>query len=86
MKDYLIKKKSHLVYASRLDDEWFTNHKDALLDKVRFLYVGRMSPEKGIFEFLNMFNKIKFDILNEMKKLFLISDVFNDVFKIISPK
>ncbi len=55
------KKKSHLVYISRLDDEWFTNHKDALLDKVRFLYVGRMSPEKGIFEFLNMFNKIKFD-------------------------
>ena len=55
------KKKSHLVYISRLDDEWFINHKDALLDKVRFLYVGRMSPEKGIFEFLNMFNKIKFD-------------------------
>jgi len=55
------KKKSHLVDISRLDDEWFTNHKDALLDKVRFLYVGRMSPEKGIFEFLNMFNKIKFD-------------------------
>ena len=55
------KKKSHLVYISRLDDEWFINHKEALLDKVRFLYVGRMSPEKGIFEFLNMFNKIKFD-------------------------
>ena len=55
------KKKSHLVHISRLDDQWFTNHKDALLDKVRFLYVGRMSPEKGIFEFLNMFNKIKFD-------------------------
>ena len=55
------KKKSHLVNISRLDDEWFINHKDALLDKVRFLYVGRMSPEKGIFEFLNMFNKIKFD-------------------------
>ena len=55
------KKKSHLVYISRLDDEWFTNHKDALLDKVRFLYVGRMSPEKGIFEFLKTFDKIKFD-------------------------
>ena len=55
------KTKSHLVYISRLDDEWFTNYKDVLLDKARFLYVGRMSPEKGIFEFLNMFNKIKFD-------------------------
>ena len=54
------KKKSHLVHISRLDDQWFANHTDALLDKVRFLYVGRMSPEKGIFEFLKMFNEIKF--------------------------
>ena len=42
------KKKSHLVYISRLDEEWLTNHKEALLDKIRFLYVGRMSPEKCI--------------------------------------
>ena len=55
------KKKSHLVYISRLDDEWLKNQKVARLDKPRFLYVGRMSPEKGIFEFLKMFNQIKFD-------------------------
>ena len=55
------KKKSHLVYISRLDDEWLKNQKVARLDKARFLYVGRMSPEKGIFEFLKMFNQIKFD-------------------------
>ena len=55
------KKKSHLVYISRLDDKWLKNHKDALLDIVRLLYVGRMSSEKGIFEFLKMFSKIKFD-------------------------
>jgi len=53
------KKKFHLVYISRLDDEWTKNHKDALLDKIRFLYVGRMSPEKGIFDFIKMFNKMK---------------------------
>ena len=53
------KKKSHLVYISRLDDEWTKNHKDALLDKTRFLYVGRMSPEKGIFDFIKMFDKMK---------------------------
>ena len=53
------KEKSHLVYISRLDDEWTKNHKDALLDKTRFLYVGRMSPEKGIFDFIKMFNKMK---------------------------
>ena len=51
------KNKSYLVNISRLDDEWIKNHKDALLDKIRFLYVGRMSLEKGIFEFIKMFNK-----------------------------
>ena len=55
------KKKSHLVYISRLDAEWLKDQKDVLLDKARFLYVGRMSREKGIFEFLKMFNQIKFD-------------------------
>ena len=53
------KNKSHLVYISRLDDEWIKNHQDALLDKVRFLYVGRMSTEKGIFDFIKMFDKIE---------------------------
>jgi len=55
------KKKSHLVYISRLDDDWFKNHRDTLLDKIRFLYVGRMSPEKGIFDFIKMFNRIEFE-------------------------
>ncbi len=51
------KNKSQLVYISRLDDEWFRDHKEPLLDKIRFLYVGRMSPEKGIFDFIKMFEK-----------------------------
>ena len=55
------KKKAHLVSISRLDDEWLRNHKEVLLDKIRFLYVGRMSPEKGIYQFLKMFDEIKFD-------------------------
>ena len=53
------KNKSQLVYISRLDDEWLTNQKEVLLDKIRFLYVGRMSPEKGIFDFIKMFEKIE---------------------------
>ena len=53
------KNKSYLVNISRLDDEWIKNHKDALLDRIRFLYVGRMSLEKGIFDFIKMFNKIE---------------------------
>jgi len=55
------KKKSHLVYISRLDDQWITNHKEPALDKVRFLYVGRISPEKGIFDFIKMFDKINLE-------------------------
>ena len=66
------KKKFHLVYISRLDEEWAKNHKEALLDKIRFLYVGRMSPEKGIFDFIKMFNKMKlkaeFSIVGNSKK------------------
>ena len=70
------KNKSHLVYISRLDEDWQSNHKEALLDKVRFLYVGRMSAEKGIFEFLKMFDKLKFDaqlsiVGNSEKKVYL---------------
>jgi len=55
------KEKAHLVNISRLDNEWIQNYKNPSLDKVKFLYVGRMSPEKGIFEFLKMFNQIEFD-------------------------
>ena len=57
----LYKKESHLVNVSRLDDEWFKDQKSASLDKVRFFYVGRMNPEKGISEFLKLFDEIKFD-------------------------
>ena len=67
----LYKKKSYLVNISRLDNQWMTNHKDALLDKARFVYVGRMSHEKGIFDFIKIFNNLKFDsefsIVGEVK-------------------
>ena len=61
MNDYLIKKKSHVVYISRLDDDWLKNNEEPSLDKIRFLYVGRMSPEKGIFDFIKMFNNLKLE-------------------------
>ena len=55
------KKKSCLINASRLDEDWLKNYKNALLDKVRFLYVGRINPEKGILQFIKMLDKAKFD-------------------------
>ncbi len=54
----LSKKKAHLISISRLDNLWFENQKEAYLGKVRFLYVGRMSAEKGIFDFLSLFKKL----------------------------
>ena len=50
-----------MVYISRLDDLWLKNQKKAKLDKIKLLYVGRMSSEKGIFDFLKMFDQLKFD-------------------------
>tara|TARA_B100000029_G_scaffold460748_1_gene491950 strand:+ start:101 stop:718 length:618 start_codon:yes stop_codon:yes gene_type:complete len=55
------KEKSYLVYISRLDNEWLKDNKTASLDKARFLYVGRMSREKGIFDFIKMFDQISFE-------------------------
>jgi len=52
-------KNSHLVTSSSLDEEWLESHKKAKLDKIRFLYVGRANPEKGIHKFLEMFEEIK---------------------------
>ena len=66
------KKKSHLVHVSRLDEEWLQGQKEALLDKIRLLYVGRISAEKGIFNFIKIFEEIKtefeFSIVGNLKK------------------
>jgi len=56
------RKNCHLINTSRLDDLWFKENKKATLDKIKLLYVGRINPEKGIFEFIEMFKKLKLDI------------------------
>ena len=75
------KKKSHLVHVSRLDEEWLQDHKEALLDKIRLLYVGRISAEKGIFNFIKMFDEIKtkfeFSIVGNLKKYKLSNNNIN---------
>ena len=55
------KKNCHVITSSTLDEKWLKNYKEVKLDKIRFLYVGRANPEKGIYEFLKMFGKIKLD-------------------------
>ena len=54
-------KKSFLVTPSRLNDKWTKNNSPPKLDKPRLLYVGRINPEKGIKNFISMFNEIDFD-------------------------
>ena len=52
----LSKKKSHLISISRLDENWFLNRTKPLTESAIFLYVGRLSKEKGIFNFIDMLN------------------------------
>ena len=66
------KKDYHLVFPSQLGNKWFENLKQVTLDKVRLLYVGRMRVEKGIFDFLKMFNKLSMNA-----ELSIVSDVRN---------
>ena len=67
------KEKSYQVYPSRLDSKWFTNHKEISTDKVKLLYVGRINPEKGIYDFLKMYDQVKikteFSIIGDSKNL-----------------
>ena len=66
------KKNYHLVFPSQLEKKWFENLKEISVDKIKLLYVGRMRVEKGIFDFIKMFNK-----LNLNAKLSIVSDTKN---------
>lgn len=52
----LTRKKSHLISISRLDDDWIKNPKKISSDIAKFLYVGRVSKEKGILDFIKIFD------------------------------
>ena len=66
------KKNYHLVFPSQLEKIWFENLKKPSLNHIKLLYVGRMRIEKGIFDFIKMFNK-----LNLNAKLSIVSDTKN---------
>jgi len=71
-------KNCHLVTSSSLDEEWLENHKEVKLDKIRFLYVGRANPEKGIHKFLKMFEEVKLNselsIVGNLEKIELLKN------------
>jgi len=66
-------KKSFLIQPARLNQTWFQNKKNSTLDKARYLYVGRFNPEKGIKNFIELFNTIEIvaelSIAGENKKI-----------------
>lgn len=58
--NYLSKKKKfYYVKPSEIDEDWFLNRKEFHKnDKIKILYVGRCKVEKGIYNFLQLLNKI----------------------------
>jgi glycosyltransferase involved in cell wall biosynthesis len=68
-------KNGYVIESSTLTDEWLKNVKKPNLDKIRFLNVSRVNPEKGIFEFLEMFKELNIDaeisIVGKIKNLAL---------------
>ena len=53
------KQNTFLINSSTLNEEWQKNFKEPETNKVKFLYVARVNPEKGIYEFLEMFKYLK---------------------------
>ena len=51
-------KKFYYVEPSEIDEEWFLNRKFQKNEKIKILYVGRLKVEKGIFNLIELLNKI----------------------------
>ena len=69
------KKDGYVIESSTLNEEWLQNIKKPSLNKIKFLNVSRVNPEKGIFEFLEMFKQLKIDaeisVIGKIKNLTL---------------
>lgn len=55
------KNNGHLIEHSTLSEEWLQNFKKPNLKKVKLFNVSRINPEKGIFELLEMFDRLKIE-------------------------
>ena len=74
-----------MISSSTLNEKWLKDFKDVSLEKIKFLYVARVNPEKGIYEFLEMFKNIKFEaeisIIGKTKNLTLLKKFKNIIDK-----
>lgn len=76
-----------LLLPSQLNNVWFENTQYPNLDEIKLLYVGRIKVEKGVFSFLELFNRLK---LNLPKKLTLVGhgerlNIISNNIKILKP-
>ncbi len=74
--------KCFIVLPSKIDKKWLSSKKSPNLNKINYLYVGRINPEKGILNFINMFKKLNLNSnlslvseINDKKKLNKISNI-----------
>ncbi len=61
-KHILRNKKGVVVSPSHLHEKWMQNIKKVDIKKINLLYVGRIRIEKGIFSFLDLFEKLEKNI------------------------
>ena len=74
------KNKSHLVLPSKLDSQWMKDQKVVSIDEIKFLYVGRINPEKGIIEFFKMFDELKLNArLSVVSKIKNLKDINKNI-------
>ena len=74
------KNRSHLVLPSKLDNQWMKDQKEVSNDEIKFLYVGRINPEKGIVEFFKMFDELKLNAkLSVVSKIKNLKDINKNI-------
>ena len=52
---YILKNKAgHIVAPSQITDQWLEDYKEAEIQNIKLLYVGRIKKEKGIYSLLEI--------------------------------
>jgi glycosyltransferase involved in cell wall biosynthesis len=60
-KNLSLNKSFHLVFPSEISKEWLLPKKDINVQSFKFLYVGRLKIEKGIYYLIDLFNNLESD-------------------------
>jgi glycosyltransferase involved in cell wall biosynthesis len=60
-KNLSLKKSFHLVFPSEISKEWLLKNKETNFKSFKFLYVGRLKIEKGIYYLIDLFNNLESD-------------------------